>query len=303
MGYVRNSAARMLKHERSGIIGLVIPDIKNHFYTTVANAIAEAAAAHSFQLILSTTDDLPDREFSAIRSLLELRAEGIIATLCAVPRQETLNLLNRLPAIQLIRHLDHVNKPAVTINDHDGIHAATAHLIGSGHTAIAYIGGSIDLSTGKERLGGFKDAVQTHRLPVNPIDWIKLGRPRPHFGYQAFMELFSQKPHPTALVLGSLELTQGVMKAANELKIRIPDDISMTVYGDSGWYSILHGGMTTVSLPEQEIADGAVSLLFKQIANKDRKGEPQTCENINFTPRLIVRESTRNLPTGPRQKA
>ena len=74
MGYVRNSAVRMLKHERSGIVGLVIPDIKNHFYSTVANAIAEAAA-HSFQLILSTTDDLPDREFSAIRSLLELAVD------------------------------------------------------------------------------------------------------------------------------------------------------------------------------------------------------------------------------------
>lgn len=293
-GYVPNSAARVLRNERSGIIGLVIPDIQNDFYTTVAKTISDAAAEQSWQMILASTDDQPEREKLAIRSLLKVRAEGVIIVPTANPEQETLDMIRRLHTVQLVRSHAGIDAPAITVADRLGVAMATRHLLELGHTRIGYIGTSSQLSTGRERLQGFLGEFSGEMLSYAHSS-MQLGPPRSHFGATAFKQLLAAAEPPSAVVLGSPEFALGVMTAAEEEHVRIPDDLSLVGYGDFDWNRLLYGGLTTIALPEQEIADSCVEMLCARFENSDMSGFKweQGSSGRLYEPHLVVRGSSR----------
>lgn len=296
-GYVPNSAARVLRNERSGIIGLVIPDIQNDFYTTVAKTISDAAAEQSWQMILASTDDQPERENLAVRSLLKVRAEGVIIVPTASPEQETLDMVRRLHAVQLVRSHSGIDAPAITVADRLGVSLATTHLLELGHTRIGYIGSSAELSTGRERLQGFLEQFSGSMLRYAQSN-VHLGPPRSHFGASAFKQLLASDAPPSAIVLGSPEFTLGVMLAAEEENVRIPDDLSLVGYGDFDWNKLLCGGLTAVALPEQEIADACVEMLHARFGSAGMSGfeREQDVSGRLYQPRLVVRGSSRRYP-------
>lgn len=294
VGYVPNSAARILRTARSGIIGLVIPDIKNDFFSTVARTIAAAAAEHSWQMILAITDDRPDRERYAVRSLLKAQAEGVIIASTAEPQSETADMISRLRAVQLLRSHPRIDAPSIRVAERAGIAAATAHLQELGHARIGYIGPPAELSTGQERLQGFlqrfADEGQTRMR-------VELCLPRPHLGAEAFNRLLAMPDPPTAIVLGSPEFALGVTLAAEQRGIRIPDDMSLVGFGDSDLNKVLCGGLTAMFLPEQEIADACVELMRAELGKPRRspRGAARTNDVWLFHPALVMRKSTRAL--------
>jgi LacI family transcriptional regulator, repressor for deo operon, udp, cdd, tsx, nupC, and nupG len=291
VGYVPNSAARILRTARSGIIGLVIPDIKNEFFSTVARTIAAAASEHAWQMVLATTDDRPERERDAVRSLLKAQAEGVIIASTAEPQAETVDMIGRLRAVQLLRSHARIDAPAIKVADRAGIAAATAHLQELGHVDIGYIGPPAELSTGKERLQGF---LQRFPDRAETMQRVQLCLPRSRPGADAFVHLLSLPAPPTAVVLGSPEFALGVTLAAQERGIRIPDDISLVGFGDSDLNRVLCGGLTAMFLPEQEIADACVELMRSEL---EKRSSPRGARGGNdtwlFHPTLVQRNSTR----------
>jgi LacI family transcriptional regulator len=296
LGYVPNSAARILRTARSGIIGLVIPDIKNEFFSTVAKTIAAAAAEHSWQIVLATTDDQPDRERVAIRSLLKAQAEGVIIASTAEPQAETVDMIGRLRAVQLLRSHPRILAPSIKVADRAGIAAATAHLQDLGHVRIGYIGPPAELSTGNERLQGF---LQRFADAEAAAQRVQLCLPRSRLGMEAFMRLLAMPEPPTAVVLGSPEFALGATLAATQHGIRIPEDVSLVGFGDSDLNRVLCGGLTAMFLPEQEIADACVELMRSQLENPSGALKAPTRSNDTwlFHPTLVTRNSSRaNIP-------
>lgn len=295
LGYVPNSAARILRTARSGIIGLVVPDIKNEFFSTVAKTIASAAAHHAWQMVLATTDDQPERERYAVRSLLKAQAEGVIIASTAEPQPETLDMIGRLRAVQLLRSHPRIHAPSIKLADRAGIVAATAHLQELGHVHIGFIGPPAELSTGSERLQGF---LQRFPDPAAARRRVQLGLPRPQFGAEAFGRLLDMPEPPTAVVLGSPEFALGVTLSAKERNIRIPEDVSVVGFGDSDLNKVLCGGLTAMFLPEQEISDACVELMRSELEKPRRSSrEPKGSNDMwLFHPTLVMRNSTRRLP-------
>lgn len=290
LGYIPNNAARILKNEPSRIIGLVIPDIKNDFYTTIAQTISYTASEESLQLVLSTTDDIPEREYYSILNLLKLRADGVIITLCQNPLPKTLELLKKLTVVQLIRTSDELHSPSVTVNDQLGIYLATKHLLDLGHSEIAYIGTSVK-STGYNRLSGFNSATKDSKVNI-PDSFIKIGQPKAYFGEQAFEELFLRSPQrPTAIVVGSERASIGIINMAKRMGIKIPEQVSLVGYGDADWCSIWNDGLTTLSLPENEIASTCIKILLLSIFQNITSEQMNKIYTVD--PVLIIRESTR----------
>ncbi len=295
-GYVPNSAAQSLKTARSHTIGLVVPDIQNAFYATVAKTIATAAADQSWQLVLAITEDQPGREAHAIESLLKAQAEGVIIVPTAAPEPETLAMIKRLRVVQLLRHHPRIESPAITLADRYGISAATEHLQALGHERIGYIGAPTAVTTGRERLQGFLD-----RFSASPESRdeagarIQIGPPKKSFAADAFRRLLAMSEPPSAIVLGSQSFALGVLLAARQDNIRIPADVSLVGYGDSEWCTLLDGGLTALSLPVQEIAQACVDTLRKRLEmpptrkSLARAAQP---EHI-FLPKLIIRGSSR----------
>jgi LacI family transcriptional regulator len=294
-GYVPNSAARILRNAPSGVIGLVIPDIRNDFYTTVAKAIADTAAESSWQMVVATTDDQPERERQAVRSLMKARAESIIIAPTAEPSAETVEMLKRVYTLQLLRHHSSIRAPSITVDDRAGIAMATRHLLDLGHRRIGYIGRDSNVSTGLARLQGFVECFDDPRAAGQRLVLVPR---RAEYGASALRGLLARAEPPTAIVLGSPEFTSGVLEAASEDKLRIPDDLSLVCYGDSAWNRFLHGGLTTVKLPEKEIANSCVEMLRKRLdASTDKADEsrPNDETSICFQPWLAVRHSSRKL--------
>ena len=289
LGYVANDAARMLKERLSSVIGLVVPNIRNRFYSSVAKTMADAASKQSCQVMLFTTDDDPVREAQAIRSLVGARAQAIVITATARPEPEALKLLQTLRVIQLIRRHPGIAAPVVAVDDARGIELATAHLLAHGHRGIAYIGAPIELSTGRCRLDGFLRALAAAgQTPVQ--DRIALGPPYADVGAAALGQVLAARPVPTALVVGSPEQAEGVLQEASRRGIQVPQDLSVVCYGDRNWYELVFGGLTAVRLPEEEIARTCIDLLFAQ---------PPRLEDIVLLPDLVERRSVANPPAAP----
>jgi LacI family transcriptional regulator len=293
-GYVPNSAARTLRNVRSGVVGLIIPDIRNDFYTMAAKAIADMAAELSWQMVVATTDDQPEREREAVRSMLKARAEGVIIVPTADPAAETVEMLKRVYTLQLLRRHSSIEAPSITLDERAGIGMATRHLQELGHRRIGYIGRMADVSTGQARLQGFMDCFADPRDAERRVILLP---PRVACGASGLRSLLARDEPPTAIVLGSLQFTPGVLEAAREDGIRIPEDLSLVSYGDTAWNRFLLGGLTTVVLPDKEIADGCVAMLHRgldALANpEERRSESEA--SICFQPKLVVRNSTRRV--------
>ncbi|UYO93782.1 LacI family DNA-binding transcriptional regulator [Pollutimonas sp. M17] len=291
MGYVANGPARNIRGMNSLVIGLIIPDIQNDFYASIAKIVADAATDQGFQLALSITEDNPERELKDLRAFIVSRAAGIIVTPTSTPRAETLALLQGVPAVQLVRQAPDIHKEVVAIDDEAAVRAATVHLINYGHRRIAYVGTTTEFSCGVDRLAGFDSAMRANGLDPG---FAVVGLPRPEFAQHAVHRLMTLAEPPTGLVIGSSSLTIGALQALRSIRLSCPEDVSVVGYGDPDWFGLVGDGLTTISLPVQPMGNYLISLLLAKIKDK------QPFESISqvasrFPASLTIRGSTKPL--------
>jgi DNA-binding LacI/PurR family transcriptional regulator len=293
LGYVPNGSAQSMRTPHGPVLGLVVPDIQNDFYASIAKIVADAAATHGFHLALSITEDDPDREMGDLRALVVSRAAGIIVTPTSMPRAETLSMLRGINAAQLVRHHPEIAKDAVLIDDFQGIAAATRHLVAYGHRQIGYIGTRLDISCGQDRYDGFRAVMLEHGLDPSHA---ALCDPRPEYAQHAVSGLLADRK-VTALVIGSSSLTMGALEALRVLSLRWPDDISIVGYGDPVWFKLIGNGLTTVQLPIQQMGRYATSLLLSRIEQANASAPRSLAQPVRFSPSLVMRGSTRPIHT------
>lgn len=287
LGYVPNGFAQSMRAQHGPVVGLVVPDIQNDFYASVAQIVAGAAAARGLHMALSITEDDPVREMGDLRALAVARATGVIVTLSSSPRPETLELLEGFHAVQMVRRHAQVHHQAVLIDDTRGVAMATRHLVHYGHRDIAYVGTHTAISCGTDRLQGFLDTMLEHGLDPGHV---ALGPPRPEFAQHAVAALLQAERRPSGLVMGSSSLTIGALKAVRAAGLSWPRDLSVVGYGDPAWFDLLGEGLTTVRLPVQEMGRCAMGLLLAPPATV---GAAQVAgATTRFEPVLVVRGST-----------
>jgi DNA-binding LacI/PurR family transcriptional regulator len=287
LGYIRNASAGTLSGASSRMIGFIAPDVQNDFYATITKVLAAACAQIGLQLVLAVSEDDPELEYRHVLALREARAAGVVITATAGLLPKTANLLAPLPAIQLVRSNPMLDKRWVGINDRTGILLATRHLLELGHERIGFIGGYEALTTGHERLGGYTDALKASGVAVDP-ELVALGPPRPSFGLEAALRLTALEKPITGLVLGSSQLTMGALGALQQRHLSAPDPISIVGYSDPEWFRLWGQGLTTVSLPTEQIATTAAQMLFRAIDGRpDASGQG----GVAFQPQLVERGS------------
>ncbi|MDR2819123.1 MAG: LacI family transcriptional regulator [Desulfovibrio sp.] len=314
LGYIPNLSARHIRRGHSWTVGLLVPDIRNSFYNSVAACLAErcrnlsinvslptpevTAPLPSFQLVLGNTDDDPQEEAGQVLALIEARAAGLVITPSPAPLEKTIALLRSLPVVQLHRHVPAIAGDVICMDEAAGVRAAATHLLAAGHRRIAYSGTRRDISTGAARLQGFLEA---HEAAGVVPDWsmIQLRPPRAEFGAESAHQALTARPRPTAILFGSTELTAGGLQAIAEIGFSIPADISVIGYGDSVWSELLSPPLSTISLPSDVMAQRAAQRIFYRIENTCTDGSQTldgnrqgTAEHISLPPRLILRCST-----------
>lgn len=293
LGYVAHSAARAMRSGRSTLIGLIIPDIQNEFYGTLAKALAELCSGAGLQLVLAITEDDPLSEERQVRALLEARVSGLVITASPRPSRDTLALLARGPCVQLIRRVSQLRAPWFGIDEAAALRDGTAHLIGLGHRRIGYLGVSTSLSTGRSRLAGYRRAFEEAGLEC-PEDLIRLGQPRAKFGASALNSLWDAAERPTAIVAAGARLTVGMLEAATARGVGIPEPLSVVGYGDAPWWN---PRLTTISLPVRDMALSCGEFLLRRIRESSEAG-PLGAHSVTFESQLTPGASTRTIEPG-----
>ncbi|MFF4259844.1 LacI family DNA-binding transcriptional regulator [Streptomyces sp. NPDC001663] len=289
MGYVGNRAARMMRGASSNVVALVIPDIRNSFYSTIAHELSKNLEAEGYQLMLSETDDDRMVELRHLRELSATLVAGVIIVPTARPHQESVKLLRTLPHLQLLRRHPSLGSQWFGVDDHEALRQATAHLVALGHTRVAYLGGPEELPTGAERLRGFRTALRDAGLPAD-AGHTELSPPSSvDHGRQTVRRLLGEPSPPTALVLGSVRLTLGVLDELAQQDVKVPGDLSVVGFGDEPGFSWWGPGLTTIGMPIQEMATGCALWLMRRLKNGAGNDGPYTSVSPGT---LIVRGST-----------
>jgi DNA-binding LacI/PurR family transcriptional regulator len=296
LGYVADTAARVMRGQTSTIVGLVLPDIQNDFYSTVAKAISECCDDSGFQLVLSITNDAPDVELRQVRGLVSARAVGVVIIPTPNPARETVALLKRQSHVQLIRRCRKLDSAWFGIDDLAAMRDAARHLIELGHRRIGYIGGSTGISTGSERLDGFRRAFAEAGLdPAEPV--VETGGCDADYGRAAVERMLQGRQRPTAIVTAGARITVGVLEGLSAHRIAIPAEISFIGFSDAPAFAWYGPGLTTIGLPAREIALSCTSFLLRR-AREARNGAPVEPPHQAIHMPFLVRRGSTAPPRG-----
>ncbi len=293
LNYYPNLRAKELRQQRSHFIGLLIPNLLNTYYTTLADAISQLLADRGYQLLLSSTRDDPGIQETTLRQLIGQDVAGLI-WVPAAPDKKLLGYLvdQHIPAVAIVRKVEDNLLDTIVFEDFDGSQAGTQHLIDLGHRRIAYIGGDIKFKSNMDRWQGFLKAIESAGLPVED-NLYKLGTLRATWGAIAVEDLLRLTDPPTAIFVASNAIMAGVMRILQQNRVRVPEDISLICFDDLDWFSFSNPPISAIATSYQRLAEAAIELLQRRIEVHAEMDVPPVEIRIGFE--LVVRRSTAAL--------
>jgi LacI family transcriptional regulator len=302
-GYVANRLARALSANTSrAFVGFVIPYVDTPAYSAVAaecarllsaNGTEGGSGAGGTQMILTVTQNDPEREHRQLRELLASRVAGLIVSPSTHIMEDSRRLLGTVPVVQLHRACG-IDAPGVFSDDEQAMAEAVLHLAALGHRRIAYLGTPVELSNGSARLRGVTRGAGLAGLDVEALP-VRLVEPIPENGRRAAEELLAERP--TALLVGGGSLSVGAARAVRASGLRLPDELSLVVYGDPDWFALSDPPLTTVSVSYGSLAKEAARLLLGRLEGHRR--EPADTGTHLIPPRLLPAGSTGPPPADP----
>jgi DNA-binding LacI/PurR family transcriptional regulator len=301
LGYVGNHAARMMRGAKSNVVGLVIPDIRNSFYFTVAHELSAIMAGEDYQLMLAETNDDRLLERRHLRELSASHAAGVVIAPTPRPHEETVSLLHDMPHVQLLRKHPSLGTQWFGLDDHRTLRDATAHLLDLDHTRIGYIGATPELPTGSKRLGGYRQALRDRGVTPR-ANLVETGPPSsPEHARAAVRRLLDRPSPPTAVVLGSVPHTVGVLEGLMEMGVDVPGELSVVGFGDQSGFSWWGPGLTTVRLPIGDVATSCGLWFIRRLNNPPAVAtDPYESVSVGW---LVLRGSTAAPPAVTRKRS
>ncbi len=269
--YRPSRAARALRVKRSQVIGLVLSDIQNPFFTALVGAVEEVAYSHGLSLILCSSGEDLERERLYTELLHAERVAGAIVTTTDERRGRAgveLLLREGIPVVAVDRLIAGLNIDSVVIDNVEGARLATRHLIDDGHRRIGFIGGRTSVTTGHDRRRGFELAHSEAGLPVSR-GLIRTGDFKFESGRAEAIRLLALATPPTALLAANNLMTLGALTALRERGLRIPDDVAIVGFDDPLWASAFTPPLTTVAQPIYAEGRMAAELLIRRMSYPD----------------------------------
>jgi len=289
LDYQPNLLARGLRKQATNMVGLVVPDLMNPHYTGVAQTIEGLLAEHDYRLILSVSKENPQSELFYLQALHKQRVAGIIISSVGKNDPYLGHLVRQ--GIPVVAHSREVKSPGVDnvlASDAEGALQVTRHLIHLGHRKIAIICGPQELSTGRERLRGYIEALTEAGISVRE-SLIKVGAFQRSFGAEAAAQLLDAPDRPTAIFAAGGELMTGLMKTFFERGVDIPAEMSVVGYDDPDWFSFWHPPITTVAMDVDFLSRKTVELLLRRLSAPKAV---RRSVNVSVPISFVVRSST-----------
>lgn len=296
MGYIPNAVAQSLRGQRTNTIGLVVTSIADPFVGRVVRGIENVAQQDHLSLLLSVSENDPDREVALIENFQRRRVDGIIIAAAQITSQHEDRLKQIAVPTVLINHqaesrLTHLH--SVAVDDYVGAAQAVAHLLQLGHRAIGYIGSASRPRSNHARLRAYQDGLASAGISPQP-QWVKMTS-ADHFRHtddvsdgQSLLPKLIDAGVTTVFCYNDMMAVGGLM-ACRERQIRVPDQLSIVGFDDVEVAHYVTPPLTTVHQPKLRLGQLAMEMLLDLIG-----GRP--VEDHLLPTELVVRGSTACLP-------
>ena len=287
LGYRPNAFARSLRTERSHMVSLIIPDITNPYYPTLARGLQDSLHAGGYQSFICNTDGRRDEERSFLNDALQRRVDGIaFAAFATTARMLAAVLRANIPLVSIGTMIRHAKVDQVSTDDVEGSQDATEYLIRKGYASIGMIAGPAGSSPGDRRLEGYRAALRAAGIRFDPRrlavgDFTRAG------GTIAMTQLLSRAEQPRAVFCANDLMAIGAIDAIRNTGLRVPRDVAVMGYDDIEAAALVTPDLTTVLNPAYEMGQACGRLLLERMT----EDEPRPRTEIVVPHRLIPRTS------------
>jgi LacI family transcriptional regulator len=291
LGYRRNGPARSLRTRAAMVLGIIISDITNPFFTALVRGVEDRAQLAGYSVVLANADEDVAKE----ARYLEVAAAEQMAGVLLSPASSQLTSIGVLtergiPVVTIDRRLPAADIDTVTFNNRQATLEAAQHLIAQGCKRIGFVAGPVETTTGASRLAGFRAALRAAGRPLDPALTVYADF-RTEGGFAATRQLLQMRNRPDGLLISNNLMTVGGMQAIAEARLEVPRDIAVVGFDDANWATALRPPLSVVTQPTYEIGRTAAELLLRRIA-----GEKFAPRRVVLQAQLVPRGSSIRVP-------
>lgn len=283
-GFVPQTQAVNLVRGRTGLIGLLVPSLTNPYSLTVIQGVAEAIAETDYEMVLYTTSMALKNQELFVKRLTRNLTDGLLILLPRNFKEYEDQLIKSHVPVVLIDHRGLSSDfPSITASNRKGAYDAVRYLVSLGHKRIGFISGLMDFGCSRERLEGYRDALNEAGIPYAE-KLVRYGDFTEASGYHCGRELLEGAQKPSAVFCSNDDMAFGMIQAAQDVKFVVPTDLSVVGFDDVPKASFSKPQLTTVRQPLQAMGRRAAEVLLQRIEG----GGPQDKEVVLET-ELVIR--------------
>jgi LacI family transcriptional regulator len=291
MGYRPNTIAANFRTKRTHTIGVIVPLINRHFFSSVISGIEDVAYQQGFAVTISQSNDNYDKETKIAKSLFNNRVDGLIVSIAMETTSfDHLKLFTdkNIPLVFFDRVVDEIEAHKIVVDDYGGALRVTQHLISQGAKRIAHIGGPLNLKIYQKRRAGFLHAMQDAGLEV-PDTLIIHNSLRKDDGVAAIRKLTENNEKIDGIFCANDTTALSAIIYLKNKGVKIPDEILIMGFSNEPFSEVVTPSISTIKQPGFEMGKKAAELLINQIHNKNK---PNNFETITMPTELIIRNSS-----------
>jgi LacI family transcriptional regulator len=288
LGYVPNSLARSLRFKQTKTLALILTDITNPFFTTVARGVEDVASENGFNVIFCNTDESPVEEAEQLNILAQKQTDGVLLV-PARSSAEPVEFLQRqgVPVVVLDRRVPGGGVDVVRCDSEQGAYDLVRLLLSLGHRRIAVLAGPQGVSTAADRVAGYRRALAEAGLAEDPRlvyfdEYTQTG------GQRMTEQALAVQPQPTALFAANNFIAIGVYHFLRQSGLRVPEDIALVAFDDLPAAIVMDPFLTVAAQPAYAMGQRATELLLDRLAGRAPAGHQEIVLPIE----LIIRRSS-----------
>ena len=291
LGYRPNANARALVTQKSASLGVVVPELNDPFFASLAYGIDQVARNHQMQLLLSTGLIEAKTERQALELLLRQRCDAIVLHSKSIPDDELITLAHSTPGLVLInRNIAEISDRCIWLDNHAGGEIAAQHLLSLGHRHVACVMSQYDIDDPSLRLNGFIKGMRAGNVAVDPL-CISYGEPNQQGGEHAVRKLLANKRPITAIFVYNDAMASGVLSELADQGLRVPQDVSVVGFDDVLLARYMWPRLTTMRYPIEKMAIQAAELALSRCGHAI-----EDSIHHKYIPELISRDSSAQAP-------
>lgn len=291
LGYKPDALAKSLRTGKTNVIGLIVEDISNPFFSGTARLIEENAYKHGYRILYCSTENKEDKTKELIRMFRDRKVDGYIITPADGVEDEISTLLkSNLPVVLFDRYLPGLETNYVVIDNYSAVYDATVHLYDQGFGNIGFVTIESSQTQMQERLNGYRQAQEKFQkeslvMQVSFLDDYETM-------VQSIIHFIQRNPQMDAVVFGTNYLGVRGLAALKALNINIAEKMGVVSFDDHEIFGLYSPSITAIAQPVEEISKQLIKILLEQL-DSSVSLQSKTITKLNLQAKLIVRESTR----------